>query len=365
MSFPLSSLTEYTESNSLTPDYTDEIKRYVLKLENNGVPIIFSLPHLGMAAGVSIDWINNIVTGNRQAFYKRFKLAKRSGGYRTIQSPESGLKYLQRWILYNILSCLPSHPASKAFDKGNSIALNASEHLNKDAILKIDLLRFFDSINEERVYGIFSGVGYHKNLAVTLAKLCTILPDNNYFIAFKSYEKKLLDKIQITHSGILPQGSTCSPKLANLIAWRLDNRLFNLAKKNNVQYSRYADDLTFSGNRGTLAKLKKVIYKIIEDENFFVNFGKTKLLVRGNRFFVTGLSIHNDCVRVPQHFKKEIEHHLHHCLKNGVNIHRIKAKIKNRNFRDWLLGKICFIASIEPEVGQKYYALFNKIEWPI
>ncbi|HEX8358189.1 MAG TPA: hypothetical protein VF610_12280 [Segetibacter sp.] len=86
---------------------------------------------------------------------------------------------------------------------------------------------------------------------------------------------------------------------------------------------------------------------------------------RGNPFFVTGLSINNEVVTVPRKRKNNIEHHLFHCLKNGVEGHLKKSGSKNRNFKDWLLGNISFVYSIEKELGEIYFSEFGKIEWPI
>ncbi|SIN95384.1 reverse transcriptase family protein [Chitinophaga niabensis] len=365
MTYPLDVFFEYAKEMDHSPQFTEEVEKYVSSLLNRNLPVFFSLPHLALAASFSINHVERIVKSNRRDYYKRFKLAKRRGGFRIIQTPDQELKYLQKWILLNILNKVNSHPACKGFDPKSSIILNAQDHLNKEAILKIDLLRFFDSINEKRIYGVFKGLGYHPNLAVSLAKLCTLKPDNTFFIAFKKNELMLKELIKKRDEGILPQGAPTSPKLSNLIARNLDIRLDKLCKKHGISYTRYADDLTFSGEKTKLMLLKKVVYKIVKTEGFYINYGKTKFLTRGNKYFVTGLSVHNKTLKVPRKKKLDIEHHLHHCLKNGVHVHMIKSKIKNRNFKDWLLGSICFVWSVEQELGQKYFDEYNKIEWPV
>lgn len=365
MTFPLDKFLEKAKLNNHSPEYLVDISSYVANLEGKNLPVIFSFPHLCLLAGVSINHIDQIYNGERINVYKRFKLKKKRGGYRVIQSPEDELKYLQRWILYNIIEKIPSHSSCKGFDKETSIKQNAEIHLNQKAILKIDLLRFYDSINEKRIYGIFKSLGFHKNLAVSLAKICTILPNHQFLTSFKSTEKMLKDQIKKSKAGILPQGAPTSPKLSNLVARNLDKRLTSLAAKWNLCYSRYADDITFSGEVEPLQKIKKIVFRIINEENYFVNYNKTKLLVRGNPFFVTGLSVNNDFVTIPRKRKSEIEHHLYHCIKNGVEMHMSKCGIKKRNFKDWLLGNIAFIHSVEKELGEKYFTEFNKISWPI
>lgn len=346
-------------------EYQIETKAYQGVLGKNGLPVIYSLNHLCLMAGVNLEHIKNCCNSNRQDNYKRFKLKKKRGGFRVIQTPQDELKYLQRWILENILNKKNSHNACKGFDPDTSIKLNAEKHLKQEGILKIDLLRFYDSINEKRVYGLFKSLGYHPNLSVSLAKICTIVPDQTFFSSFKKKEQHLKQKIKQDGLGVVPQGAPSSPKISNLISISLDNRLQKLADKHNLNYTRYADDLTFSGTIETLSKIKKVVYRIIKEENLFPNYSKTKILKRGNPFFVTGLSVHNDSVTVPKKKKLEIEHHLHHCIKNGVQNHLTTSKITNRNFKDWLLGNIAFVNSVEKELAEKYFKQFNEIQWPI
>lgn len=346
-------------------EFIKETSEYFESLSNKELPVVFSLPHLCLTSTVSIRHTISICESNRRDFYKRFKIKKKRGGYRVIQTPSNELKFLQKWILNNILEKIPSHNSCKGFDKDTSIKKNAECHLNTDCVLKIDLLRFFDSINERRVYGIFKSLGYIENLCVSMAKLCTIEHKESFYNSFKSNEQKLKDYLIDKDEGVLPQGAPSSPKLANLVLRRLDLRLTKLCNKRKINYSRYADDLTFSGNEIDLRNIKKIIYRIIHSENLFVNFGKTKFLKRGSSFFVTGLSVHNNEVQVIKRKKKEIEHHLYHCLNNGVMGHLIKAKITNRNFKDWLFGNICFVYSIEPIIGQEFFDKFNRVEWPL
>jgi len=346
-------------------EYFKELEAYKAVLEKNGFPVIYTINHLCLLAEVNFEIIKNICNSSRQDNYNRFKLKKKRGGFRVIQTPQDELKYLQRWILENILNKKQSHKACKGFDPETSIKLNAEKHLNQEGILKIDLLRFYDSINEKRVYGLFKSLGYHPNLSVSLAKICTIVPDKFLFSSFKKKEQHLKQKIRQDSLGIVPQGAPSSPKITNLIAIKLDNRLQKLADKHKLNYTRYADDLTFSGTIETLTKIKKVVYRIIKDENLYPNYSKTKILKRGNPFFVTGLCVQNSIVTVSKKKKLEIEHHLHHCIKNGVLSHLTTSKITNRNFKDWLLGNIAFVNGVERGLGEKYFKQFNEIQWPI
>jgi RNA-directed DNA polymerase len=269
----------WKKKNEPTSELDLELENYRDKLEERNLPVFYSINHLCLAASVNVDRTFKICESDRIKSYKRFKLTKKRGGYRVIQSPISELKYLQRWILINILSKIESHKSSCGFDKGKSIAQNANVHVGARAILKMDLKRFYDTINEKRVYGIFKAMGYHSNLSVSLAKICTVNPDDNLINSFKIGEDEIKDFILNRDEGLLPQGAPTSPKISNLIARSLDRRLSGLAEKNNLKYSRYADDLTFSGNISELKAIKKTVKHIIKDEHFFVNNSKTRIIV--------------------------------------------------------------------------------------
>jgi RNA-directed DNA polymerase len=363
MTYPFCNIKKNSIDHS--KEFEKEVEEYSRKLKDKNLPVIFSLPHLSLMAGVDIQHTINTCNSDRIEFHKRFKLKKKRGGYRVIQTPNDELKYLQRWVLKNILENIPSHNSCKGFDKKTSINENAKLHLGSEALLKIDLLRFFDSINEKRVYGIFRSIGYHPNLAVSMAKLCTIVPDGNFLSSFKKKETPLKNLIIDRNEGILAQGSPTSPKLSNLILRNLDKRFKGLSDKYDLKYSRYADDLTFSGNLVQLKKIKKIVYRIIKNESLFVNYGKTKFIKRGGQFLVTGINVQGKSTMVSNKKKNEVEHHIYHCLNNGVKKHLKASGINNRNFKDWLFGNISFVYSIEKETGRKYIEEFNKIQWPI
>ncbi|MCK0148321.1 reverse transcriptase family protein [Arenibacter sp. F26102] len=364
MAFPFSEKST-SEPVNHSDEFLTDINNYGDNLKKNKLPVIYTLYHLCQMAEVPVKEILRVCESTRIEHYKRFKIRKKRGGFRVIQTPSDSLKYLQRWILVNILNELDSHERCFGFEKKSSILKNASVHLNQPAILKLDLQRFYDSINEKRIYGVIQSFGYHSNLSVYMAKLLTVLPNDYFFESFKKTESNLKNKLQKLNQGVLSQGAPTSPKISNLVCRRLDQRMYELAIKNGLNYSRYADDITFSGNIEVLRKVKKAAYYIINDEKFFVNYGKTKFIKAGGKFLVTGLNIENGSVTVPKKKKMEIEHHLYHCLNNGVINHLKTSKMPQRNFKDWLLGNIAFVHSIEKNVAKVYFEQFNKINWPI
>ena len=363
MSFSRIQYSKIAKEEGHSDEFIKETLEYAEHLEAKNLPVIFSTLHLSMLIGIEFHVMNNIIK-NRCTFYKSYEIKKRKGGTRQISSPHRTLKIIQQWINKNILQCIPIDEQAYGFCPKKSIVDNAKKHLNHDYILNIDLLKFFDTITEERVYGIFKSLGYHSNLAVDLAKLCTSYLNEDYI---NSFDEIVRDKFKkIINKAVLPQGAPTSPTLSNIIARRLDKRLFGYAKNNNLQYSRYADDITFSGNGEKSIKIS-VISKIIQEENFEINKSKIRFFGKSsNKHIVTGLIV-SEQVKIPNSFKNEIKRHLYFCLKFGVENHLkyLEEKTGSRKgyFKEWIRGKICFINMVEPEEGKKLFEKYNSINW--
>ncbi|OCK50691.1 hypothetical protein BA768_19440 [Chryseobacterium sp. CBo1] len=270
------------------------LKIYVEKILSTNSPIIFEFNHLSLLLGIEKDYLAKIA--NKSAlFYHEFHIPKRNGELRIINSPNTILLGIQRWIYQNILSHIQLHESCTGFRKDYNIKHNASKHLNSNVILKMDLKDFFPSINKRRVISVFKNIGYTRNISYTLASLCC--KDDS-----------------------LPQGAPTSPFLSNIIAKRLDRRLNALCQKFNLNYTRYADDLTISGD--TISKkLISYISDIINDEGFIVNQDKTRLLYKNNRKIITGISISSDKLTIPKKRKREIRHSIYFIKKYGIFEH--------------------------------------------
>jgi RNA-directed DNA polymerase len=225
----------------------------------------------------------------RQA-YKEFSIPKRSGGRRTIASPEPALKALQRKILRRVLARLRCHPAATGFEKGYSIAINALPHVHKAVVVRMDIRDFFGSIKAVRVQKYFQRVGWNKESARLLTSICT-------------------------YRGALPQGAPTSPRLSNLLSCRLDARLTALARRYGATYSRYADDMTFSWDEDVSRNVHAVIRVaklILADEGFQLHSRK-KLHIsrRHDRQTVTGLVV-NERVNLRRKTRRRLRAVAHH-----------------------------------------------------
>ena len=186
----------------------------------------------------------------------------------------------------------------------------------------MDLADFFPSIKLNRVIGVFRHFGYPPNVAFYLARLCCL-------------------------NGELPQGAATSPSLSNTIAFRLDARLSGLSKACGLVYTRYADDLTFSGDRITI-KFPDIVKKIVHEEGFIVRDDKTHLCRSSGKRIVTGFSVARDKLTVPRQYKRKLRQELHHIFVHGYMSHIKKLKIRDPQYLDSLYGRLVFWNWVEP-----------------
>ncbi|MFL0081281.1 reverse transcriptase family protein, partial [Tenacibaculum maritimum] len=375
MSFPYKQFEIEARKQEKSQEFIDSCLSYAKELDKNNFPVTFSLEHLAIQIGIQSKYLRNLIGDGKNGViynyehkYKRynyFKLKKRDGNYREIMSPAKDLKFIQKWILVNILDKYKLADSCKGFRQGISINDNAKVHENSEIILKVDLLKFYDTITEKRVYGVFKSFGYAKNLAYSFAKITTAKHRDSYWKNFDTTSKETLKKLINQKPPILPQGSPTSPMISNTLATKMDYRFEALSKKLKFRYSRYADDLTFSITKeGKLPSLK-LITKIISDEGFYINNKKTKYMKKGCKQYVTGLTTTNG-TNVSKKYRKNISEHIYYCRKYGVNNHLEKRKeefsgFNSLKFHNWLYGHICFIKSVNEKASKVMLENFNKI----
>ena len=226
--------------------------------------------------------------------YQRFSIPKRSGGARKICAPDAALKEMQRVILYRLLSRLKVHPAATGFRRGESIVTNARRHVSKAVVLRMDVRDFFPSTTERRVNLYFRVIGWLKEPADVLTKLCTL-------------------------DGGLPQGAPTSPALSNLVNYPVDARLAAVAATIGATYTRYADDITFSFDTDERWALNAAIGStkvILADYGYRLHQDKKLRIARGhNRQVVTGLVV-NESVNLPRAVRRRLRA-IRHCVQTG------------------------------------------------
>ncbi|MBL7868478.1 MAG: RNA-directed DNA polymerase [Flavobacterium lindanitolerans] len=362
MNFPRNTYLELANTSGKSPEFIESTLNYADNLIHYNLPVIFSLKHFSQIIGVDFHQLLNVIE-NRGHYYSYYLIKKRKGGYRRIIAPHKNIRYLQDWIKINILDKVKIHSSATGFTKGKSILDNAKSHLDSEVLLNIDLENFFESITEKRIYGVFKWLGYHKNLAIEFAKICTVKMPEEKFDNLNDISQEYFFDYYLLKEAVLVQGAPTSPSLSNIICIKLDNRFNKLANKRGISYSRYADDITFSGNKDSLPSYN-LVKKIIESENLKINWTKVGRYKKGQKQVVTGLLV-NENIRVPKKFKKEVLRHLFFCEKYGAASH-FNRIAPDKSFRkEWLIGKILYINSIEPEVAKSMFERIKKISWEI
>lgn len=292
-------------------------------------------------------------------------LTKKSGSIRLIEAPKQHLKQIQRQILAEILNRVPAHPAAQGFVRGRSIQTFASPHVGKHIILRMDLQNFFPSISGPRVQAAFRTAGYPEQVADLLGGLCTTKTPHDIWRGEDILDippeslSAIRDLYAHTH---LPQGAPTSPALANICAYRVDCRLYGLAETANARYTRYADDLAFSGDARFAARIKGFaarVAAILLEEGFNVHYRKTRVMRQGVRQYLAGL-VTNQRLNVVRADFDRLKAILNNCAEHGP---ASQNRESHPAFQAHLLGRVGFVEMINPAKGKRLRDILNRIEW--
>lgn len=313
---------QFFEKKGLQRHITDVYIEYITTLYGFNVPVIFDFKHLSLLLGRTQGYLASVVNSSEN-HYRDFSIPKRNGGTRLITAPFSSLLEIQHWIYTNILVKVRLHSSAHGFTYNKSIITNAKIHVGQKHLLKIDLKDFFPSISINRVINVFKKLGYTNQIAFYLAKICC-------------------------YEGALPQGAPTSPYLSNIIAINLDRRLMALAKSLNLKYTRYADDITISGDEISGAIINYV-ENIITDEGFTLNKEKTRLYQNNGQRIVTGISVTENKLKLPREYKRNLRLELYHIETKGLQSHVSKKKIRRIDYLLSMIGKVNFWLQVEPE----------------
>jgi retron-type reverse transcriptase len=327
------------------------------KLSSLGLPVLATPTEVATVLGLSIPqlrWLAFHTEVASRIHYVHFSVPKKSGGTRVLSAPHNKLATAQKWILDNILAKVPVEPPAHGFQPGRSTVTNASAHVGRRVVLNMDLENFFPTITFPRVRSVFYRLGFSPAAATILALLCTECPRKQVTYDGKPYWVA-------TGPRGLPQGACTSPALSNQVVRRLDKRLAGLAKKLGLAYTRYADDLTISGDEALQTRVGYVMARvrhIAEDEGFAVNDKKSRVLRRNAAQRVTGLVVN---VR-PTLSRKDIRRLraiLFRAKSEGLDA---QNKENLPHFRAWLRGKIAYLSMVRPEIGAKMRVQFEELD---
>lgn len=299
--------------------------------------------------------------------YRYRAVARRAGVPRVIEAPKARLKEIQRWLLHEILDHVPPHDAAHGFTRGRSVVSHALLHTGQPAVLRFDLKDFFASVAAGRIYGIFRTVGYAPAVAHVLTGLTTnAIPHAVWRVIPRAGDSRLIQpqfwlgrQLATPH---LPQGAPTSPALANLAAFGLDRRLAGLAASSGLRYSRYADDLTFSGpirRRDRTARFHELVTSIVRDEGFALNRDKSAVRTAGGRQTVCGVVV-NVRPNVTRHEYDQLKAILHNAAVHGP---QRQNRDELADLEAHLRGRIAWVASLNPQRGAKLRRQFAQIVW--
>ncbi len=303
-------------------DLDNIVMPYIKKVVSKNLPVILGVNHLASMMQLDADTLKRMIVSSH-SFYHSFTIPKRKGGTRQIDAPYPSMMRAQQWIYHEILSKIPISSSATGFIPHHSIIDNASAHLGQRCLLLIDVKDFFPSIKWYKVFAVFKLLGYPQNIAQYLASLCCL-------------------------NGHAPQGAVTSPALSNVIARRLDARIAGLAKRYGVNYTRYADDMTFSGD-SISKRFQSFVNRIIEEDGFRINRDKTRFIKGKHQKIVTGISISEDKLTVPKSKRREVRQHVYYINKYGLLDHQKRIGNNDPIFLERLVGYLHFWHSVEPK----------------
>ncbi len=352
-------------------------------LPASGAPQTWNLPKLTSTHDLAhflhltigeLEWfadlksINSKTLKARLTHYRYRWQPKRVGSARLIESPKRRLKQLQRHILHAILDRIPPHEAAHGFRSGHSIHSFVAPHVGQEMVLRLDLRDFFPTISRARVIALFLTAGYPEPVALRLAGICTngvpsaVLDLGPKVATLPFPEQFRLRKLyQAPH---LPQGSPSSPSLANLAAHRLDCRFSGLAHSAGAHYTRYADDLVFSGGKDfsrSAERFAVLACAVALEEGFEVQTRKTRLMRQSVSQHAAGMIL-NQKANLPRREYESLKAILHNCVRFGPASQNREA---HPYFQAHLLGRIAHLATVNPGRANKLRSQFDLIDWGV
>jgi len=312
------------------------------QLARFGLPVWQSEEELAIALGLSVGRLRYFSIHRameRTCHYVTFSVPKRSGGERLIMAPKKELKSIQRKLLHLLVARLPTSPHAHGFVAGRSVRTNAEPHRGRRVLVQLDLADFFPSVHVGRVCGFLVSLGYGYVVAQTLALLMTESQRQRVDIDGQIYFVPISSRHCV-------QGAPTSPGLCNALLLRLDRRLAGLARRFAFAYTRYADDLTLSGDDlGVVHKLRAAAERIVRDEGFQINRAKTRIRRKSARQVVTGVVV-NDIVGLSRQERRRLRAAIHQLGRETDPIRRAEAEARVR-------GKLAYLQMLNPAQAEK------------
>jgi retron-type reverse transcriptase len=257
--------------------------------------------------------------------YHTYELPKQSGGTRTITVPDQSLKRLQRRLLDRGFSEVPIHDAAMGFRPGHSITDNARAHVGQPLVVNVDVDSFFPSTSFSlivRACGRTAGGMLSRRAVMLLADVCS-------------------------YCGGLPIGAPTSPAIGNIVLERVDRALAGACRRYGITYTRYADDLTFSGP-GEVHRILPFVSRVLGECGYSIKERKLNLFRKGRRQVVTGLVV-NEKVNLARRLRRRLRAAVHRRTL-GEQVHWHGAPMSDSS----LLGRISFLQTVQPAEAERH-----------
>ncbi len=309
------------KKNGKSEEYCEECMIYAQNLWVNKIPIIYTQEHLCALLGYLPIYVY-AAANSPERFYRQFSIPKKNGGIRIISEPLPNLKEIQKWILKNILYNLKVSAYAKAYIPGKSIKDNVRFHRRQKKVLSLDIKSFYDCLTNWMVFQLFMENGYNESVAMMLTGLCCL-------------------------NGSLPQGAPTSAALSNLLMKKFDEIVGKYCKEQEIRYTRYADDMTFSGDFDEVQVIR-FIRKNLKSMGLKLNKTKTRVRKQGQQQEVTGIVV-NYKTQVPKTVRKEIRKNMYYIQKYGLESHLNYIGTERKNYIGHLMGQISYALFINPK----------------
>ena len=265
------------------------------------------------------------LAAQRDRHYCRVRIPKADGGTRILDVPDYALRQEQEWICREVLERCHVSPFAFAYVKGRQMNTCAAVHAGHQTLIHLDIQNFFGSITEEMVTGaLMSQTGYPREAARFLAALCC---------AHKR----------------LPQGGLASPALSNIVFEPLDQLLHSCALECGCVYSRYADDIFFSGNPRAPELLIARAESLLRQFGFALNREKTRIIHQGRRMNVLGITVNSPQIQVNRQYRRKLRQEVHYLLQYGVGADGVAEHGGMLSYTQQLLGKVSYLLQIHPQ----------------
>jgi RNA-directed DNA polymerase len=337
------------------------------------VRVLDDVSDLARLLDVTIDelaWFADVrslerTSGSPLRHYRVEVRRKAGGDVRVLEAPKPRLREMQRRLLRHVLGPVPVHSAAHGCVPGRSVRTALAPHSGRGTVVRCDLSAFFASIAAGRVWGVLRMTGLPEPVAHTITGLCTTVLGVGEWRAIDvptdadvaARHRRLGRTLATPH---LPQGAPTSPALANLVAFNLDRRLSGLASALGLAYTRYVDDLIFSGPDVRAAKLLRAVERIVLDEGFTVARHKNVVLSASGRQQVLG-GVVNVTTTVPRREVDRLRAILHNCAVHGWETQA--RGVDREQFRQRLQGRVAWVNALDPRRGNRLRAMLDEIDW--